>query len=63
MSHVYCHAKLHSREDDCIRYASPVDALIKASRARSLGDINALPFAVTVANTIVWCTYGELGNS
>eukprot|EP00798_Chlamydomonas_sp_ICE-L_P000040 gene40-12851_t len=43
-----------------VMYATPVQACLKAAQAKSLGDINPIPFAVTVANTIAWLTYGLL---
>ena len=39
-------------------YGSPVSAVLKAQAKASLGDLNAVPFAVTVANCIVWLVYG-----
>ncbi|MEW5303774.1 MAG: hypothetical protein WDW36_006433 [Sanguina aurantia] len=41
-------------------YFSPLSAVLKANKERAIGDLNALPFAVTVANTIVWLVYGLL---
>lgn len=43
-----------------LMYAAPLKHIIKASLNKSLGDLNAIPFAVTVANTIIWLTYGLL---
>lgn len=40
-------------------YGSPVSAVLKAQSKASLGDLNAVPFAVTVANCVVWLVYGE----
>mmetsp|Transcript_22388 Transcript_22388/g.56985 ORF Transcript_22388/g.56985 Transcript_22388/m.56985 type:complete len:240 (-) Transcript_22388:1105-1824(-) len=39
-------------------YASPVQAVLAAQRSRQLGDLNPIPFAITVTNTIVWAVYG-----
>jgi hypothetical protein len=40
-------------------YASPVSAVLKAQAKASLGDLNAVPFAITVANCITWLVYGK----
>mmetsp|Transcript_11382 Transcript_11382/g.19961 ORF Transcript_11382/g.19961 Transcript_11382/m.19961 type:complete len:252 (-) Transcript_11382:689-1444(-) len=41
-------------------YASPVQAVLTAGRNRGLGDLNPMPFVVTVANCIAWLLYGLL---
>ncbi|KAJ9505918.1 hypothetical protein QJQ45_017029, partial [Haematococcus lacustris] len=40
-----------------LMYASPVMAVMAASKTKNMGDLNPVPFAITVANTIVWGTY------
>jgi len=43
-----------------VMYASPLPTVAKAVQARAIGDINPIPFCVTIANTIIWCVYGLL---
>lgn len=42
-----------------LMYASPLAAILNAQRVKYLGDLNPLPFSITVANTIIWSTYGQ----
>lgn len=42
-----------------LMYASPVAAVLRASKQQSLGELNPVPFSITVANCIIWSTYGE----
>ncbi|GLI70269.1 hypothetical protein VaNZ11_015201 [Volvox africanus] len=41
-------------------YLSPLKAVLRASREKSLGELNPLPFGVTIANCIAWLSYGLL---
>lgn len=41
-----------------LMYFAPLRAVLKAGKDRSLGDLNPFPFGVTIANTIVWLSYG-----
>ncbi|GFR43393.1 hypothetical protein Agub_g4470 [Astrephomene gubernaculifera] len=43
-----------------VMYMSPLKAVLRASKEKSLGDLNPLPFGVTIANTIAWLGYGLL---
>eukprot|EP00195_Chlamydomonas_chlamydogama_P011063 CAMPEP_0202891162 /NCGR_PEP_ID=MMETSP1392-20130828/1301_1 /ASSEMBLY_ACC=CAM_ASM_000868 /TAXON_ID=225041 /ORGANISM="Chlamydomonas chlamydogama, Strain SAG 11-48b" /LENGTH=259 /DNA_ID=CAMNT_0049574843 /DNA_START=36 /DNA_END=815 /DNA_ORIENTATION=+ len=43
-----------------VMYAVPIKAVTRASQNRTLGDLNPIPFSVTVANTIIWLSYGLL---
>ncbi len=42
-------------------YGTPLSAVLKAAQNKTLGDLNALPFSITVANTIIWLIYGVRG--
>ncbi|KAG1680971.1 hypothetical protein FOA52_009930 [Chlamydomonas sp. UWO 241] len=43
-----------------VMYASPLPTVYKASVNRAIGDINPIPFCVTIANTLIWLVYGLL---
>eukprot|EP00892_Ulva_mutabilis_P011313 jgi/Ulvmu1/8554/UM044_0088.1 len=43
-----------------IMFASPSFAVLKARRENSLGAVNTLPFAMTMANCVCWTTYAFL---
>ncbi|GAX81004.1 hypothetical protein CEUSTIGMA_g8439.t1 [Chlamydomonas eustigma] len=43
-----------------LMYGAPLSAVLKAASSRSLGDLNAIPFSITIANTIIWLSYGLL---
>ncbi|KAL7753796.1 hypothetical protein RI367_000728 [Sorochytrium milnesiophthora] len=40
--------------------ASPLSAVLKVRRTRTLGDINPIPYAFIFANALVWIVYGFL---
>lgn len=41
-----------------LMYASPLKACYTARKTRNLGELNPVPFAVTVWSTAIWVTYG-----
>ncbi|KXZ52053.1 hypothetical protein GPECTOR_10g1076 [Gonium pectorale] len=41
-------------------YLSPLKAVLRASRDKSLGELNPLPLSITIANTLAWTSYGLL---
>ncbi|KAG1680571.1 hypothetical protein FOA52_015018 [Chlamydomonas sp. UWO 241] len=43
-----------------VMYASPLPTVYKASVNGALGDINPIPFCITIANTLIWLVYGLL---
>ena len=41
-----------------VMWLSPLLAVLEARRKRDLGNVNPVPFAVTVANCVAWTMYG-----
>ncbi|KAG2502021.1 hypothetical protein HYH03_000515 [Edaphochlamys debaryana] len=43
-----------------LMYLAPLKAVLKAHREKNLGELNPLPFGVTIANCVAWLCYGLL---
>lgn len=46
-----------------LMYASPLMAAHSARKARSIGELNPVPFAVTTWSTAIWVAYGFAANN
>mmetsp|Transcript_27373 Transcript_27373/g.74022 ORF Transcript_27373/g.74022 Transcript_27373/m.74022 type:complete len:238 (-) Transcript_27373:778-1491(-) len=44
----------------CLMYMSPLGAVQHANGTKALGDLNPLPFSITICSSTVWFVYGLL---